>query len=199
LQASDLTAARLEHLARYCAFRLAEFGRPQSQDSQLCQMTEFNLQKEFGLYPDTSLDTEPSKIDLCALQSSQPVLADGAMQPYEWLQTNSGEILKTDAISHGDNHFFPGPCDIAWDIAGAAIEWNLNSDAVEFLVQKFRQVSGADVSRTLPAYLLAYSVFRLGFCKMAATTVQGTHEETRLHSAQNYYRSRAEQSMARRK
>jgi hypothetical protein len=187
LRPSDIGSSLLEHIARYCAFRVSEFACPRSEAPQLREMTEFNVQKELGH------EITDSHIDLALLESSKPVLADGRMQLHEWVRSNSGEFLKTDGISHGDNHFFPGPCDIAWDIAGAAIEWRLTSEALEFLVAKFLQFSGVDVSQSLRPHLLAYTIFRLGFCKMAASTVAGTSEESRLLSAQTYYRSCAEQ------
>jgi len=118
-------------------------------------------------------------------------LVDGRMQPFEWIASSQGELLKTDAISHGDNHFFPGPCDIAWDLAGAIVEWDLSSEATEFLLRRFKQLSGRDVVQRLDAYMLAYCVFRLGFCKMAASTVLGSREESRLEVAYRWYRSKA--------
>jgi hypothetical protein len=113
------------------------------------------------------------------------------MQPFEWVASTQGELLKTDAISHGDNHFFPGPCDISWDLAGAIVEWDLPSEASEFLLRRFKQLSGMDVTLSLAAYMLAYCVFRLGFCKMASSTVLGSREETRLEAAYRWYRSKA--------
>ena len=118
------------------------------------------------------------------------------MQPYEWIVGSSGEFLKTDAISHGDNHFFPGPCDIAWDLAGAAIEWQLGSEELDFLLDRFVQKSGTHPGRIAP-YMLAYCVFRLGFCKMAMSTVRGSREELRLDQAYRYYRRKAEQVLFR--
>jgi hypothetical protein len=39
--------------------------------------------------------------------------------------------------------------------------------------------------------MLAYAVFRMGFCKMAISTVCGSEEEPRLQSAYARYRSLA--------
>jgi hypothetical protein len=145
-------------------------------------MFEFNVHQEFG---------RELTLDEGELISTSPVLADGRMQPYEWLMAADGGFVKTDAISHGDNHFFPGPCDIAWDLAGAAVEWGLDPGALNFLLARFRDYSGKDASKQLPSYMLAYSVFRLGFCKMAISTVLGTEEEARLRSAYLHYRASA--------
>ena len=45
--------------------------------------------------------------------------------------------------------------------------------------------------------MLAYSVFRLGFCKMAMSTVSGSAEEHRLQTAYLHYRSQAERLLER--
>jgi hypothetical protein len=90
------------------------------------------------------------------------------MQPHEWISAD--RIFKTDSVDHGDNHFFPGPCDIAWDLAGAAIEWQMPPDTIQIFLNLFQKFSGIEASERLPLYMLAYSVFRLGFCKMAIST-----------------------------
>ena len=188
LNREDLNCSLLETIARYCAFRVSEFTYQHAGPEQLRQMLEFNVQQEFGREICRDSDGD---IDMEALASGNTVLADGRMQPHEWVAVDPGQFLKTDGISHGDNHFFPGPCHIAWDLAGTAIEWRLSPDALEFLLAKFGKFSGLEISRELPAYMLAYAVFRLGFCKMAMTTVPGTREEQRLRSAYLYYRGQA--------
>ncbi|HZQ18399.1 MAG TPA: hypothetical protein VFA90_06730 [Terriglobales bacterium] len=183
LQRRDLNAEVLENIARYCTFRAAEFSCTAPRESELEQMLIHNVREEFG---------REIKVDPGLLSLHGPVLADGRMQPHEWI-ASSGKIIKTDAVSHGDNHFFPGPCGIAWDLAGTIIEWDLGTAATEFLVARFQQLSGANASLELDAYILAYCVFRLGFCKMARSTVQGTAEELRLHIAYQRYRAKAAQ------
>jgi hypothetical protein len=182
LRKQDVSPSVLERIARYCSFRVSNFSYSPPFNSELENMLEFNVQQEFG---------RELRLDPVQLGSTNPILVDGRMQPFEWIAWPQGELLKTDAISHGDNHFFPGPCDIAWDLAGAIIEWDLSSDATEFLLRRFKQLSGVDVTQKLDAYLLAYCVFRLGFCKMAASTVLGSREESRLEIAYRWYRSKA--------
>jgi hypothetical protein len=185
LRNDDLSASLLERMAEYCAFRVSEFRSEQSAPTELRQMLEFNVQQEFG---------QELKLDPDDLACTGPALADGRMQPFEWIVSSSGEFLKTDAINHGDNHFFPGPCHIAWDLAGAAIEWQLGSAELDFLLNRFVQKSGTHPVEIAP-YILAYCIFRLGFCHMAMSTVRGSREEMRLDQAYRYYRSRAEQSL----
>lgn len=183
LRREDVSASVLERIARYCSFRASEFTCAASPASELERMLEFNVHQEFG----RELKLSPGE-----LASTNPLLADGRMQPFEWITSRHGELLKTDAISHGDNHFFPGPCDIAWDLAGTMVEFNLEREAKEFLLRRFHHFSGVEI-QNLEIYLLAYCVFRLGFCKMAASTVLGTNEESRLNSAYRWYRTKAGQ------
>lgn len=181
LHQQNLNSDVLEQIARYCAFRVCEFRQAGPVKSELEHMLKHNVQEEFG---------RELKLPAGCLHSSNPVIVDGRMQPCEWIASH-GKLLKTDAISHGDNHFFPGPCGIEWDLAGAVVEWDMGPDGAEFLLAKFRQFSGIHVSAHLNPYLLTYIVFRLGFCKMARSTVLGSGEEKRLDSAYRHYRARA--------
>lgn len=187
LRKQDVSPSLLEQIARYCSFRASEFTCTAIHNSELGHMLEFNVQQEFG---------RDLKLESGQLTTATPLLADGRMQPYEWIESREGKLLKSDAISHGDNHFFPGPCDIAWDLAGTAVEWDLDAEATEFLRGKFRQFSGVPISQQFEDYMLAYCVFRLGFCKMAISTVAGSREECRLESAYRSYRAKAQQLLA---
>ena len=182
LTAAALTPKLLDHMSRYCAFRAGNLAISCEEDSELHKMVTYNVQQEFGVelhLPDDAFATPA------------PILADGRMQPHEWIAIPDGQIKKTDGTTHGDDHFFPGPCDVAWDLAGIAIEWQLERNAREYLVQKFQHLTGRDVSSTIDHYILAYAVFRLGFCKMAISTVAGPDEEQRLRAAYLRYRDQA--------
>ena len=192
LKANDVSTGVLERMAEYCAFRSTEFRFTDSRingppPEALAEMVGFNLGQEFGL--ELPFDAE-------ALQPTRVVLADGRMQPHEWIRSEEGVLLKTDASTHGDDHFFPGPCDIAWDLAGAAVEWDLHPNAFEFLLRRLQSLTGEDPRPRLPAYLLAYLVFRVAWCKMALTTVAGSPEELRLQRAYRNYRRQMKQQIS---
>ena len=107
-----------------------------------------------------------------------------------------GRLLKLDGGAHGDDHFFPGPCDIAWDLAGTIVEWNLSGSEAEYFLEQYRLASGDDARRRLPSYLRAYVAFRMGWCKMAALASQGSFDEPLLWRDFERYRSYAAQLSA---
>lgn len=173
---ADLDERLLSELATYCAFRASDF--PANEANGLAEMVEVNFSEEFG--------SPPPELSLTA---ERPVIADGRMQPHEWLLARDGRLSKTDAAAHGDDHFYPGPVDIAWDLAGAIVEWELVPEAVQFFLARYRRLSGDDPTGRLPAYLLAYTLFRMGHSKMAAESVPDPAEAERLR--RDYLRYRA--------
>jgi hypothetical protein len=187
LRTEDLSTSMLERISEYCAFRAAEFGVPRTTPDLLSEMVTFNLQQEFGV-----------DIHLEELNGHGCILADGHMQPHEWIPSKDGHVLKTDACAHGNDHFFPGPCDIAWDLAGAAVEWDFDSDATEHMLSRFQRLTGDDARSRFNWYAVAYSVFRLAWCKMAILTVQGDPEELRLRYEYRRYRARAHRELMKR-
>ncbi len=184
LNASDVSNSILRRIAEYCAFRLQHFPATQPDHSQLVDSTRFNIDLFFGIDWKNRADE---------FLSAPCMVVDGRMQPHEWLLTDTGHLLKSDATSHGDDHFFPGPCNVAWDLAGAVVEWNLSSEAAEYLLRQFQRLSGVDLEWEMPAFLTAYSVFRLAYCHMAMTSTSDLQEKRRLCLARDRYRLRASQ------
>jgi len=171
---------RLKHLADYCAFRRREFQADDSQPSAIDEMASWNWSLEFG---DSS---GPTPVEV-----ARRVFCDAHMMPHEWLEGPDGRLLKLDGGAHGDDHFFPGPCDIAWDLAGTIVEWNLTAAEAEYFCQQYRRASGDDARRRLPPYLRAYVSFRMGWCKMAALASQGSFDEPLLWRDFERYRGYA--------
>ncbi|HYO79940.1 MAG TPA: hypothetical protein VES20_00950, partial [Bryobacteraceae bacterium] len=71
--------------------------------------------------------------------------------------------VKTDALDHYDDHFFPGRQDIAWDVAGAAVEFGFDP---ELLLSRMETADSA-LSNRVPFYTKAYLAYRIGYCSMA--------------------------------
>ncbi len=178
MSARDVSPEVLARMAEYCAFRRRTFRVELAELNALQQMAEHNL-RELGL----DLPVE--------LRLEHAVIADGRMQPHEWLVTNEGRLLKTDSGSHGDDHFFPGPTDIAWDLAGAIVEWRMNEQQVREFIDLYRCASGDDPSARIDGFIRAYAVFRSAYCLMAANAMRGSDEEARLQRAAAEYKEMA--------
>lgn len=181
LSFGDINAAMLVRLAEYCAFRAHAIPAETASTPELETMLHFNTAEEFGVELPASLTR---------LKIEKPVIADGRMLPYKWISSGAA-VLKLDAATHGDDHFFPGPTDIAWDLAGTIVEWNLGNDAADSFLSQYQRRSGDDPSDRLPAYLLAYSIFRTAYCKMAAAAMRETAECERFVRDFHRYRERS--------
>lgn len=175
MSAEDLSESVLKRLAAYCAFRAKAFSRDTADLNALEQMAEHNLRE---LRFETPV----------RLRLERPALADGRMLPHEWVLTLQGQMLKTDSGSHGDDHFFPGITDIAWDLAGAMVEWRMNAAQSEMFLEGYRCASGDDASSRIDAFVTAYAVFRSAYCAMAANALHGSEEQVRLERAAACYR-----------
>jgi hypothetical protein len=177
MTARDLSPAVIERLAAYCAFRVAALPSDSADVATLERMAEHNLsQRGFAL----SLN----------LQLERPVIPDGRMQPHEWLLDDDGQVLKSDSGAHGDDHFFPGPTDIAWDLAGTIVEWGMSETESCYLLDCYRRASGDEVAGRIGDFVISYAGFRCAYCLMAANALQGTPEETRLNQAAARYEGR---------
>jgi len=174
---SMLSRAVLDRIADYCSMRASEFRDSISIANNLAEVTRFNYSVEFG--------EEPKGFEL---EARNIVVCDGRMLPHEWIVDREGTLRKTDGDTHGDDHFFPGPADIAWDVAGAIVEWGMDRDAQEYFVARFTTATGDLVRHRIDAYVLAYTLFRIGMSLMGAHGLSGTDEEKRLRTAATSYR-----------
>ena len=169
LSQADLSSALLQRAADYCAFRTRELQVSPDAPSDLEQMAKWNWQCEFGY-----------ELRELHLPVERLVIADGRMLPHEWLLTDEGRILKLDGSTHGDDHFFPGPCDIAWDLAGMVVEWDMSESQTSALLDAYREKSGDDVRSRIGDYVLGYAIFRMGWSKMAAQASAACFDEKLL-------------------
>ncbi len=68
--------------------------------------------------------------------------------------------------------------------------WNLQRGQQEFFLEQYRRASGDNATTRLPAYLLAYSVFRMAFCRMGAAAMAAGDESPRLLREYRLHRNR---------
>jgi hypothetical protein len=182
MRSARLDESILDHLAQYCAFRGNEFqvtdGSRESVSLEM--MTRVNLREEFH--------GDEADVDLTVLSRGPKVITDSRMMPHAWIRNPEGGLLKTDGSLHGDDHFFPGPCDIAWDLAGAIVEWEMGECVAKHFLAKFAEITADDAGPRIAAFTIAYAAFRMGYCKMAAAAMRDSDEELRLKRDYARYR-----------
>lgn len=176
MRAGDLSETVVKKLANYCAARCREFPTNNADTDTLQHMAEHNLkQSDIALTP--------------VLRLEHPVIVDGRMQPHEWLLSPSGGMLKTDSGAHGDDHFFPGPSDIAWDLAGAIVEWKMTAAEKRYFLNQYCAASHDQAVARVEGYVMAYAAFRNAYCRMASNALARSEEERRLESAAANYQA----------
>jgi hypothetical protein len=131
-----------------------------------------------------------------------PSYGDGRMAPYEWVRSRSGGLVKTDCGGHDRDHTMVGHQAIAWDIAGAIVEWDLDergaADLIDAVQAAAGHTSGEDVLRfhrasdgdMLRFHCLAYAAFRFGqttFC-LNMTPIETTDSALLSEAAGDYRR-----------
>lgn len=162
---------RIGHYAAFCA---RTFATDTAADHEsLRAMAEDNLAECLG---EEWRGRAGRHFDRLARCDCPAVILDGRMAAHEWIGTTSG-FVKVDAIDHGLDHFEPGPHDIAWDLAGAIVELDLEPSARDVLIE---QSGDPDIARRLPAVEIAYRAFRLAYCTQSARTLADTPEGPRF-------------------
>jgi hypothetical protein len=189
LACGDVQPDDLRAIARYVAwnFRRERTGR-RADPAPLLEMLRVNADEGLG----TGWGDEAVRRTTPAARSvarAPAVRVDGRMLPHEWLRTRYG-LIKTDAASHHDDHFYPGEHDGAWDLAGAAIELDLDAAASRLLVREYARLSRDQaVDSRLPFMRSAYAAFRLGYAAMAAGALGETPDGTGMRVAAARYAS----------
>jgi hypothetical protein len=167
----------VERLVEYLAIRSRAFVAPHAQVATIDEMMRQNVREALAI-----------ELPAGRLELRHGVYADARLAPHEWLVCPRG-ILKLDGADHGDDHGYPGPCDTAWDLAGAIIELGLSSERAESFLTLYRRRTGDDARARLRPYLVAYVAERVGRLEMAALSSAG-RERSRLDRELAWYRAR---------
>jgi hypothetical protein len=151
---------------------------------ELFEMLERNVDLAFGPEAKPRLDPWRAK-----LRGAPAVAVDGRMAPHEWVRSED-KVFKTDALDHGDDHFLPGPIDVAWDVAGFAVEWGLGEEETsEFAADAAREAGDERLPERLPFYTAAYLALRMGWADIAASGMPEGPDRRALKRLQARYRS----------
>ena len=124
--------------------------------------------------------------DAAARLSLRRVQTDDRLQPWEWLRAPDGRMVKADATDHCAAHDLIGCQDIAWDVAGALSEFDLDADAAD----RLRRDVGVEAE--LLAFMSpAFDAFQLGWWTLAAEAQAGwPAERVRLSRRVERHRAR---------
>jgi hypothetical protein len=175
---------------RYFAYLLREFPLPKPVRLEpLLAMMRVNIEEALG-------DRASRMVDQLERQARgfggvPAVAVDGRVLPHEWLRTDQG-YLKTDAADHHCDHFYPGASDIAWDIAGFGVEFELPAAVVAELAVS---VGGRFLAERLPFYRSAYLAFRLGYTSFSAQSLAGSADGERMRREAEGYRAKLRASL----
>jgi len=116
------------------------------------------------------------------------VRTDNRLDCHEWLRVD-GRLIKTDALDHCAAHDLIGCQDLAWDVAGAIAEFELDDGSTSDLIVAAEHASGRQVDlELLEFYQLAYLAFRLGQTHLAAGMC--ADEKQRLEPVEQGYRAK---------
>lgn len=164
---ADATPEFLECAARHIGFlsRTQRLDGPKAHDA-LCEMIETNVREA-----DDTLRVPPLSHYGAALSDAPRVAIDGRMLPHEWIRTGD-DYIKTDALDHACDHFFPGAQDPAWDLAALETEFALEPAAAATLLEHYaRESRDTRVRARLPFHRIAYAAFQLGYATMASQSL----------------------------
>jgi len=150
-------AAPIEAIGRYLGIRAALFPAQQGADlPSLAAMARHNTEEALGHAAAKSLH----------FSTNLPVRAihvDARLHRWEWLALPDGRLLKADALDHSTGHDLIGCQDAAWDIAGAAVEFDLTGEEVENLRRIVGGFAGIEINPVLVEdCILYYCAFQIG-------------------------------------
>ena len=196
--------ARLDAVATYLAFRAARFpAAPEGRGAtpmKLFEMLAFNTQRALGpILGEIVKDWRGRLPEVARLE--RLVLTDNKMHAWEWLVTRGGKILKADALDHHRGNDLVGPQDIAWDLAGAAVELDLDEAELALLADAVARRGNVPRAERvqLDFYTAAYLAFQTGRHLLAAEALEHSSpaDSAGLRSEMERYAERLRRTVAR--
>jgi len=153
-------AAMIEHVGRYLGLRALAFPA-QAEDGasleDLAVMMRTNIAELIGQSAADAAPIPPANA------KPKPIHVDGRLHRWEWLTTADGRLIKTDALDHSCAHDLVGCQDVAWDVAGARLEFGLDDAETARLCAAVTGVCDRKVDPELLAfYGVAYPAFQAG-------------------------------------
>jgi hypothetical protein len=168
----------VEHVGRYLGLRALAFPAEAAEGASLedlAVMTRVNLAELKGQAAADALPALPVRA------KPRPVHVDGRLHRWEWITTPDGRLIKTDALDHSCGHDLVGCQDVAWDVAGARVELDLDEAETARLCEAVAGVCDRAVDPELLAFFdLAYPAFQAGLWSLAGNQAQLARYAARL-------------------
>ncbi len=167
---TEVTPDAVERLACYLAFRAERFPAPSGSGAALAElltMARTNIGEALGNDAVKALDGWTAD-QLAELEAGQRrVVTDNRLHRWEWLRLPDGRLMKCDALDHAAAHDLIGCQDIAWDVAGGIVEFDLSDALAEALCHMVEAVVPLD-RRLLAFCIPCYIAFQIGYWTFAA-------------------------------
>jgi hypothetical protein len=189
LAACDIDSEIISQLGQYIAAvaepPLSEADRRASV-ARLVDMATKNVCEEMGQAAGHKVESMGHSV-LARDPFESPSYGDGHLAPYDWRRSDSGDLIKTDLGGHAWDHTLIGKQSIAWDVASAVVEWELDDIQTHALLSA---VCCAGLDEVLDFYAMAYSAFRIGLITHSLSANKNSCEDHRLMRDLIRYRSR---------
>jgi hypothetical protein len=169
----------VSHLGSYLGFRASAFPADPAAGGDTAQLAEMVRVNAGELLSGGAADELAARFqELADVAPARMVHVDGRLHAWEWLVSPDGLLLKTDALDHSQAHDLVGAQDIAWDVAGAALEFDLLPEEVEVVCKGIEAVSGQRVDeQRLAACEIAYPAFQAGYWRFAEQASSGLERD----------------------
>jgi hypothetical protein len=187
----DCSPDLLRHIGQYIA-AMSGLGlnveQYEASTSRLAEMLYWNTWEALG--EEVAERTRHRVDDSRASGYSFGSYGDGRMAPHEWIRSHDGRLVKADSAGHAWDHTCIGAQPVAWDIAGAIVEWGLDEEGSRTLLEAFYEAGGDPIPpAALTFYRMAYAAFRAGQCHMCANmAAHDPAEQARLWAAYDRYK-----------
>ncbi len=178
----------LKFASRYFSFVARTFPATyRAQMDELIKMIQVNILE--GLGHNWVQQVEFVSDAGYKMQNIEPIFLDNRVAAHEWMSCGEG-FYKMDSAEHFEDHFFPGPQDILWDLAAFRIEFGLGERLWREFIADFQKISGrAGIEENLPFYSIAYLAFRLGYCAHSTSVLGDSEDGPRFESLRSRYAS----------
>ncbi|MBB4195670.1 hypothetical protein GGE45_005731 [Rhizobium aethiopicum] len=178
----------VDHLGRYLGFRARHLPARNGGASirTLCEMAIFNITEAAGSDTAEKLRCVIGTPERLAGRLRR-VDTDNRLHRWEWLTTTTGRIVKTDALDHNAAHDLIGCQDIAWDVVGACVEFELSSKERDRLADLVRREADCHLrDDVLNFFEPCYLGFQIGLWSQARASVDGAERERIENTIKRY-------------